>query len=138
MTAKQYLDQIRNYERRIERINEEIERLEAVATNTSPSLTGMPHNPSPTTSRLEEAVIKILDKEMELKQEKEKREALRKEATAMIAQIESPDERDVLYKRYIESKTWEDIIIEMYVSRATIFRLHSQALKHCKVPEFET
>ena len=129
MTAKQYLDQIRNYERRIERINEEIERLEAVATNTSPSLTGMPHNPSPTTSRLEEAVVKILDKEMELKQEKDKLEALRKEATATIAQLEKPDERDVLYKRYLETQTWEDIAAEMGYCERQIFRIHASALK---------
>ena len=129
MTAKQYLDQIRNYERRIERINEEIERLEAVATNTSPSLTGMPHNPSPTTSRLEEAVCKILDKEAELRQERARLDEVLKTATLIISSIEQENYRDVLRKRYLLSEIWEDIAAEMYVSLHYVYKLHNRALK---------
>lgn len=128
MTAKTYLEQIRHYERRIMWMNEEIERLEAIATSTSPSLTGMPHNPSPMTSRLEEAVIKILDKETELRQEKAKLDTLRSEVVAMIAQIDNPEERQVLYRRYVESKTWEDIAAEMIYSIGWIYKIHKNAL----------
>ena len=130
MTAKQYLEQIRNYEWRIGRINEEIERLESIATNTSPTLTGMPHNPSPTTSRMADAVCAIIDKQTELREELTKLDTLRKEAAAMIAQLERPDERDVLYKRYMESKTWEDIICEMRYERSWVYRIHKKALNN--------
>ena len=129
MTAKEYLEQIRNYEKRISHIQEEIERLEAVATNTTQTLTGMPHNPSPSQSRMADAVCKLIDKQEELRKEMVQLETLRTEVTAIIAQLSNPDERDVLYKRYIESKTWEDIAIEMYFSKRMIYYHHNAALK---------
>lgn len=128
MTAKQYLDQLRNYQRHIDRINDEIDRLESVATNTTQSLSGMPHNPSPTQSRMADAVCKIIDKQNELQAEKNKMEALRTEATAMIAQLINSEYRELLYKRYLESKSWEDIIYEMGYERSWVYRLHKKAL----------
>ena len=128
MTAKQYLDQIRNYQRRIDRINDEIARLESVATNTTQNLTGMPHNPSPSQSRMADAVCKIIDKQNELRIEKNKMESLRMEATALIAQLENADYRDLLGKRYLESKAWEDIIYEMGFERSWVYRIHQKAL----------
>ncbi len=133
MTAKEYLNKIRNYEKRIQRIQDEILRLEAVATNVSPSLTGMPHDPQTNNSRMADAVCKIIDKETELRQELTNLDAIRKEATAIIAMMAQSNYREVLYKRYIESKEWEDIAMDMYFSEVWIYKIHRKALTEFEI-----
>ena len=46
----------------------------------------------------------------------------------MIAQLINSEYRELLYKRYLESKSWEDIIYEMGYERSWVYRLHRKAL----------
>lgn len=128
MTAKEYLSQFRNYEKRIARLNADISRLEEAATNTAATLSGMPHNPSPSKSRMADMVDRIVDQQAALEEEKAQLELLRGEATLLIAQIPDSDQRDVLAKRYLDGLPWENVITEMGYERSVVYRKHKKAL----------
>ena len=128
MTAKQYLMQAFRMKRKIEYLQEDILRLEAAATDCSPNLTGMPHNPSPSHSRMADIVCKIIDRKAELEKQLAELEYLQKEIEYKISLLENEDFRTVLYKRYVKGAEWQDIAIEMYYGISWVYILHRKAL----------
>lgn len=134
MTAKQYLMQAFRMKRKIEYLQEDILRLEAAATDCSPNLTGMPHNPSPSHSRMADIVCKIIDRKDELKKKVDELAQLSAEIQLTISQLDNADHRIILYKRYIESEAWQDIAITMGYSERQIYRFHAAALNELVVP----
>ena len=54
---------------------------------------------------------------------------LKKQFCVFIQQLTDPDERDLLYKRYIEFKKWEQIAVEIGYSESHTKRLHGIAVK---------
>ena len=66
MTAKEFLSQARYLDMRINSKVEQIDSLNDLATKCTSTLTGMPHNPSPSTSLMADAVCKIVDLQEEL------------------------------------------------------------------------
>ena len=87
MTAKQYLMQAFRMKRKIEYLQEDILRLEAAATDCSPNLTGMPHNPSPSHSRMADIVCKIIDRKDELKKKVDELAQLSAEIQLTISRL---------------------------------------------------
>ena len=134
MTAKQYLMQAFRMKKKIESMQEDILRLEAAATDCSPNLTGMPHNPSPSHSRMADIVCKIIDRKAELEKQLAEMAYIRKEIEYNISLLNNPDHRSVLNKRYLEGGEWVDIAMEMGYSERQIYRLHASALDEFVVP----
>jgi len=134
MTAKQYLMQAFWMKKKIESMQEDILRLEAAATDCSPNLTGMPHNPSPSHSRMADIVCKIIDRKDELKKKVEELAQLSAEIQPTISQLENDDYRAILNKRYIESMACQDIAATMGYCERQIYRYHAAALKEIVVP----
>ena len=134
MTAKQYLMQAFRMKRKIEYLQEDILRLEAAATDCSPNLTGMPHTPSPSHSRMADIVCKIIDRKDELKKKVDELAQLSAEIQLTISQLDNADYRVILYKRYIESEAWQDIAMTMGYSERQIYRFHAAALNELVVP----
>ena len=134
MTAKQYLMQAFRMKKKIESMQEDILRLEAAATDCSPNLTGMPHNPSPSHSRMADIVCKIIDRKDELKKKVDELAQLSAEIQLTISQLDNADYRVILYKRYIESEAWQDIAMTMGYSERQIYRFHAAALNELVVP----
>ena len=128
MTAKQYLMQAFRMKRKIEYLQEDILRLEAAATDCSPNLTGMPHNPNPSHSRLADIVCKIIDRKAALEQKVEELEVLAKEIEYKISLLDNEDYRTLLYKRYVEGAEWQDIAMDMYYSERWVYKHHIIAL----------
>jgi len=134
MTAKQYLTQAFRMKRTIENMQEDILRLESAATYCGPNLTGMPHNPSPSHSRMADLVCKIIERKDELKKKVEELAELAAEIQLAISQMENSDHRAVLYKRYVESMEWQDIAASMGYCERQIYRIHAAALREFVVP----
>lgn len=128
MTAKQYLMQAFRMKKKIESMQEDILRLEAAATDCSPNLTGMPHNPSPSHSRMADIVCKIIDRKAELEKKVTELTTLMAEIKYKISLLENDDYRTLLYKRYVEGAEWQDIAMDMYYSRRWVFYIHDRAL----------
>lgn len=53
----------------------------------------------------------------------------RQKAEMMINSVRSPDEREVLARRYIMFQKWEQIAERMYISQRNVYYLHGSGLK---------
>jgi DNA-directed RNA polymerase specialized sigma subunit len=53
----------------------------------------------------------------------------RQSAEMMIGSVRSPDEREVLARRYIMFQKWEQIAERMYISQRNVYYLHGSGLK---------
>lgn len=128
MTAKQYLMQAFRMKRKIEYLQEDILRLEAAATDCSPNLTGMPHNPSPSHSRMADIVCKIIDRKAELEKQVAELTTLMAEIKYKLTLMENGDYKKLLFKRYVEGAEWQDIAMDMYYSERWVYKHHIRAL----------
>ena len=66
MTAKEYLQQARFLDARINSKVQQISSLNELATSCTAVITGMPRNPSGSTSRMADAICKIIDLQEEI------------------------------------------------------------------------
>lgn len=56
-------------------------------------------------------------------------EAFKTKATSQIEALDDSKMKDVLVKRYIEKKKWQDIAEDLFHDVTYIYRLHKKALK---------
>jgi len=134
LSAKAYLNEVRNIDRQINSKVATLERLKNLATSTSMAISDMPkaHN---VTSRMANAVSKIVDLEREIGTDMEVYLELKVEATRQIALITDPKYRYVLTERYINNHTWENIAFGLECSVRYALKLNGLALRAFKVPE---
>lgn len=63
----------------------------------------------------------------------------RKEIFAIINQVKQPEYKQILHKRYIQGKKWEDISEEMIYELQSVHRLHNGAVVEvCKLRKEQT
>ena len=74
-------------------------------------------------------VSKIIELEQEINEDIDKLIDLKRVARKAIEQLDNEVEKIVLYKRYFENKTFEQISVEMNYSRRRINQVHCDALK---------
>ena len=118
MTIQEYTQKIEHLRWLIESKKEKILALEAIATNTTASLTGMPHNPSPTQSRMADAILRKIELENSIKEDESAMQALREQMASAIELVPSPKHQAVLFKRYVRGMTIEEIADDIgYCSR---------------------
>lgn len=124
MTAKALLERIIKIRKAIDYRNTKIEALVTQAENTSARLTGMPHNPSPVASAIENAVCRKIDLEREITELDTERKSL----IAKIDLLENADLSRLLTLRYVQEARWDEIMAELGYCESHIFRLHRQAI----------
>ena len=95
----------------------------------------MPRNPNKGHSRLEDAVIQIIELETEINQDMIKLVELKKDIIRRIKSVESSELQTVLELRYLSYMRWEEIAIELGYGIDNVFRLHRNALDEIKIPE---
>ena len=120
MTAKEYLSQARTLDMRIKSKLQQIESLNDLATSCTTVYSDMPRNPNRGGSKVERAVLKIIEVEDSLKRDVEDLVELKKEIMQTI--------QTLLEKRYLCFLSWEKIAVDMHYSIQHIFRMHDQAL----------
>ena len=126
MTAKQYLQRAWYVNRRIQRIREQIEQMEAlVYSGRRPKLTGLPRGArgdwTDVVDRLDEYRQRHLDDIAELMK-------AQREVEDAIAAVENDNERDLLSYRYLNHLSWEQIAAVMHLDLRWVYRLHGRAL----------
>lgn len=133
--AKKYLSQAFGLNQRIESKLGQIEDLHDLATKATVTYSDMPRNPNKDHSRLEDAVIQIIELETEINQDMMKLVALKKDIIRRINAVESSELQTVLELRYLSYMRWEGIAIELGYGIDNVFRLHRNALDEIKIPE---
>ena len=134
MNTKTYLSQARYLDMRIKSKLQQIDSLNELATNCSSVLTGMPRNPSPSTSRMADAICKIIDLQNEINRDIDTLVDLKKEIMGVIKAVVNPEHQTLLEKRYLCFLSWEKIAVDMGYDLRYIHKLHIRALEECKIP----
>ena len=129
MTAKEYLLQAKFLDMRINSKIQQVEALNDLATSASSVLTGMPRNPNKATSKMADAVAKIVDLQAEINHDIDELVDLKKAISYTIKAVPSPELQTLLEKRYLCFQSWEIIAVDMNYSMQHLFRLHDKALK---------
>lgn len=128
MNTKQYLNQVRRYDRMISNKLSEIYQLKTLATSISVATDGDRVQSSGNKDRMGNTVARLVDLEREtdklIQVYTEKRQVI-------ISQIDSMEDMnfyDVLFHRYIEGKTFEAISEDIHYSWRQVMRIHDDAL----------
>ncbi|MGL5973522.1 MAG: DUF1492 domain-containing protein [Oscillospiraceae bacterium] len=129
MTAKTYLSQARFLDARITSKIQQIESLSELATSCSAILSDMPRNPNKGGSRMEDAVCKMIDLQMELNHDINTLVDLKKEIMNTIHSIPNVEHQTLLEKRYLCFISWEQIAVDLSYSIQHTYRIHDAALK---------
>ena len=95
----------------------------------------MPRNPNKGHSRLEDAVIKIIELETEINKDMLELVELKKDIIRRIKAVESAELQTILELRYLSYMRWEEIAIELGYGIDNVFRLHRNALDEIMIPE---
>ena len=131
MNAKEYLMQAKFLDMRINSKIQQVEALNDLATSASSVLTGMPRNPNTATSKMADAVCKIVDLQAEINRDIDELVDLKKEISSTIKAVPSPELQTLLEKRYLCFQSWEVIAVDMGYSMHHLYKLHNQALDIC-------
>ena len=135
MTAKEYLSQARYLDNRIKSKLLQIDSLNELATRCTPSYSDMPKSPNREGSRMESAILDIIELEDEISKDVIELVALKKEIVEVIKQVGNTEYQTLLEERYLCFITWEQIAVDMNYSMQHVHRMHSAALKEIVVPE---
>lgn len=131
MKAKRYLQQIQKLDNYIKRLKAEAEEYERLAG----SIPGQNFDRERVDgTRSYEApfvkwIYKKIEKEEEIEEANKKLLELKSIAESYIAKIDVVEQRLILLHRYFNFHTWSEIASKMYVSIATVYRYHEQALE---------
>ena len=129
MTAKEYMKEAKTLLKRIERKRREAEDIRIrESTPSTAAFSDMPktvtHNPHQKSDNILRAIE--LDHEADIAFDELAK--LKSTFQESLQKIDNPDERDLMYKHYIEFKNWNDVFREMGYSKSTGYRAHQQAL----------
>lgn len=128
MTAKEYLSQARTLNMRIKSKLQQIESLNELATSCNVVYSDMPRNPNRGGSKVERAVLKIIEVEESLKQDVENLVDLKREIMSAVQSVSDVELQALLEKRYLCFLPWEEIAEEMHYSIQHVYRMHGEAL----------
>lgn len=130
MEALEYLRQISKLDARIETKQAEARRLWEIATNITPVMQEAVVSHSAGEGKVADAVAKITDLRQEINVDIDMLVDTRREINQLIEQLPSEKQYKILYKRYFEGKTWEQISSEMKCSYQWVHKLHKRALRN--------
>lgn len=126
MTAKKFLSRPYWIDRRIERKQEEIDRLRAQLTKATSHLSDMPRGGSG--GDWTDADVKVLEMEQQIHAEILELCRVKREVFEMIDTVEDERYRTLLELRYRNYMTFEQVAVEMHYSWRQVMRLHAEAL----------
>lgn len=135
MTAKEYLEQARYLDQRINSKLTQVESLRSLATRVTTVYSDMPHSPTPDNHKLEKIVAKIVDLEHEIDTDVDRLVDLKREIFTVVNDVKDEKYRALLEMRYLGQQTWEQIAVQLGFDSRHIRRMHGWALQAVKVPE---
>ena len=128
MKIKEYLMQAYRIDQRINSKLEQIASLHDLATKATVTFSDMPRNSNKGKSKIEDAIIKIMELEDEINHDIDKLVDLKTNITHLIKNLDSHEYQIILEQRYLCFKSWEQISVDLGYSIQHTFRLHDAAL----------
>ena len=118
MTAKEYLSQAYRLDQRKASKLEMVESLNELAMRCTTTITGMPRNPSKSTSPMADTILKIIDLQDEINRDLESLVDLKREISLVIREVEYNEYRTILEKRYISNKSCQKLLWSLGITFA--------------------
>lgn len=129
MKAKTFLNEIRILSAKIDASRDELEQLEAIATKTTSTFGDDRVQSSTSQDKMADCVVKIVDMKAKLKIDVMKMLEKRDFALQLMNQYCESNCIRLLHKRYLQSKSWEVIAVEMcFTYQYVSGKLHRKAL----------
>lgn len=129
MTAKEYLSQAKYLDMRINSKIQQLSSLNDLAKKCTTALTGMPRNPSGSTSTMAETINKIIDLQQDINADIDTLVDLKRDIMDVIKSVQNQEAQTILEKRYLCFLSWEQIAVDMKYSIQYSFKIHDQALE---------
>lgn len=129
MHVKQYLSQIRKLNIQISQLIEERDFLYGQLTSTSARLKDVQVMSSVPEDPMGDRIARIVELEHELDDKIDRLIDVRETIVRQIYELDNPLYVQVLYKRYVEAKKWEQIEEEMNYSYQHLQRAHVKAIR---------
>ncbi len=129
MTAKEYLEQVKEIDSKINRLTSLKERLKECMYFSAGSPEGERVQTSRNMDKLGSLYARIDNIEREISERKEEMTDLKLRLALEIDELSDFNQKQILIHRYIYLKSWQEIPNEMGYSKGYIFRLHKKALK---------
>lgn len=135
IAKKNYLMRAYRVDQRIESKMEQIEKLHDLATKATVTYSDMPRNPNHGKSRLEDAVISIMELESEINRDMLELVGIKREITTCVKAVGDPELQLLLEMRYLNYASWDRIAASMDFSVDNAYKLHKKALDKIDIPE---
>ncbi len=130
MTPKEYMETANILLRRIKRKRREAEEIRIAESSPSlPALSDMPRSATPDADKMSRNICRAIDLDNEAALAFSQLEELKRSFLSALEAIDDIDQRDLLYKRYIEFKCWRKVADEIGYSESHTKRLHAIAVK---------
>lgn len=133
MTTKEYLSQIKNYDRRINHKLSQIYQYRTLLTNISIAVKPDKIQATPEHDKMSKNIAKIVDLEREVNELVNKYTDLKQKIIEQIESLPNEEQIDVLAARFIQDLSFDEIPDEVGMSRRKVFYVYNKALE-----EFET
>lgn len=128
MTAKEYLQRIRRADIKIAQRAKELEDLrKSISIISGIDYSKDRVQSSPTTGNKQ--IEKLVDLENEIARMIDEQSEKKHNIIYQLQQLDKPEHVDVLYKRYVECKYFEEIAVDMRYSYSRIRHIHADALR---------
>lgn len=127
--AKDFLKQVRLCDIHINNKLEEKARLQALALKITSSWSSEHVSGSGNQDKMGDAIAKITDLDREIDMEIDSFINKKRTVKAVIGKVDNPDQLDILYKRYIQYESFEQIANELNMSYRNVCYIHGKALQ---------
>ena len=135
MTAKEYLSQARQLNRKIDSKTAVLSGLRAMAEKTTSVLSKTVVSSNRNTHSMEDTIARIVDLENEINADIDRLVEMKAEITGAIRAIENQDYQTVLELRYLCYMDWDEMAKMMNRTKSNMYKLHNKALEMIKVPK---
>lgn len=131
MTAKEYLSQVYQIDRRITDLLEQAEALRELVTRVTPVLSDIPRSATADPHRMEASIVKMLDLEHEITAQIDRLVDLKREIMGLLQRLPT-EYQSLLEQRYLLFKTWGQMAALLGYGERHVYKLHAQALAEFK------
>ena len=128
MTAKEYLNQAKTLDQRINVKLDRVSRLRAMTQKITASLDGEQVSHTRNVTSLEDAIVRLMEEEESINAAIDRLVDLKREVNGVLKQIHDPDCQLLLELRYLCYRSWEDIAEIMHMHIRTVYKVHGRAL----------
>lgn len=131
--VKEYLQRATTLNGEIDCKLDQVSALRAIATKATTTLSNDPKGGSYNNHSMESVIVKIMDLEAEINREIDKLIDLKREIGAAIGAVKKPKQRELLERKYLCFKTWEQIAVDMNYDIRRVYQIHGEALNEIRL-----